>query len=181
MDDNKKTDIITVPSLNQYFYDSLERINKNSLSPLPQETIYYSSEVLCLYSSSENLYEMKEGRVREKVLGKKLLKAVAAKEQEKSKLLKEVGDTSLLLCGYFSESVNSKILDSNYYRGLGVTAYKRLNTLRPKELDVPSFYITMAESFSILCKLLATFAAMDKSDPYDHMVFDFTTDTTKAS
>jgi len=63
--------LITVESLKAFFFNELDVINRTSLCPVPQETIFYSSAVLEKYSLSESYFNNTEGKIREKILDRK--------------------------------------------------------------------------------------------------------------
>ena len=172
MSSGTKTDIITVPSLQSYFYESLCEVNNTSLCPVLNEALFYSSDVLDKFSHSAEYYEYSEGRVKEKILGEMFLEAQLKSLEEQKRIYKDIGDTSLILCGYFSESINKKIVDKSYYKNLGVTAYQRLNSVVPTVLDVPSFFKVMASSFDAVTGLISIVASKDQSDPHRHLIFD---------
>lgn len=79
------------------------------------------------------------------------------KEQKKA-ALRDIGETSLVLCGYFSDSMNRKIVDPRYYQDIGVIAYKQLNAFVPNAYDVPSFFKKLAGSFSHVTNLMTLVA-----------------------
>src|SRR5262249_54726054 len=56
-------------------------------------------------------------------LALKLATAVYASPDERARHLKEVGDTSLYVSGFFGESLNRKLVDVDYYIQLGGSAY----------------------------------------------------------
>ncbi len=107
--------IILNTNLKGFFFEGLVELNKKSICPVPESVIYYSSDVLDKFSLSEDFFEMSEGKVRDKILGTKLLEASQMSKDEQRKVYKEVGDMSLIVCGYFSESVNKKIVDANHH------------------------------------------------------------------
>lgn len=152
----KNTEIITVSNLQSYFYDSLVDINSKFTNPLPHEAIYYSSDVLVKYSISEQYFTNDEGRIREKILGEMLLSATSKSLEEQKRIYKDIGDTSLFICGYFADSINAKLVDRSYYQSLGVTAYNRLS------------FNMMASYFQDIASLIAIVASKDKSDPLKH-------------
>lgn len=168
----KEKSIIETASLQNYFYQNLSDLNKRSLCPVPEEMIYYSSTVMENFSVTGKLFEIDEGKVKEKVLGLKILEASHKNSLEKKRILKDVGDTALLVCGYFSSSINKKILDSNYYVQLGRMAYGQLNNLAPELLNVPSFYHMMATSFENLTTLIALIAKSNEADPFKHLLIE---------
>ncbi len=169
---NDKRTIITVPDLKSFFFQSLDELNNKSLCPVPQAAIFYSSVVLDRHTLSESYFEEEEGRLREKVLGTKLLEAAAMNREEQRRVFQEVGDTALMLCGYFSESVTrKKILDTGYYQQIGLTAYSRLNGLIPRHMEIPSFFGVLASSFVPLTTLIGMLASRDRFDNDRHLIF----------
>jgi hypothetical protein len=85
---------------------------------------------------------------------------------------KDIGDMALILCGYFFESINKKILSPSYYKNIGKSAYIKLNKINPKCLDIPHFYSLMADKFEILSQLLAKMALEAKSITDNQYVFE---------
>ncbi len=155
---DEASEIILETSLQSFFFDQLTEVNKKSLYPLPQETIFYSSTVMDKYSESENFFENVEGRIREKILGLKLLESQSMSKQGQKRILSDIGDTALFMCGYFSEAINRKLVDSRYYMTLGIMAYQRLDHFKPDYLEVPSFYLNLSRSFSTITLLIGTVA-----------------------
>jgi hypothetical protein len=172
MSQDSKSGIITVPSLSSYFFESLLEVNRESVCPVLEETLLYSSDVLEKFSSSEEFFEVNEGKVREKILGEKLLKATAEPFEIQKAIYKDIGDTSLFLCGYFGEATNKRIVDRSYYRNLGITAFSRLNSLIPRALDIPSFFNVLATSFEPITTIISEVAAQDASDPQRHLIIE---------
>ena len=163
--------IILTTNLKGFFFDALSELNKKSLCPVPESVIFYSSEVLDKFALSEDFFEINEGKVREKILGLKLLEATQHTRDEQKRIYKEVGDMSLLVCGYFSQSVNKKIVDSNYYSQLGKMAYSHLNNINPVFLDIPSFYGMVATCFESLTTLMTIFASKESGSHKNNLLF----------
>lgn len=160
-DSTKK--IILSTNLKGFFFDGLSELNKKSLCPVPESVIYYSSDVLDKFALSQDFFETSDGKVREKVLGIKLLEATQMNREEQKRIYKEVGDMSLIVCGYFAESVNKKIIDIHYYSQLGKMAYSHLNSVTPNFLDIPHFYGMVATCFESLTTLMTLMAAKEKN------------------
>lgn len=169
---NASQKIVTSTDLKSYFFQSLHDLNTKSLCPVPQETIFYSSVVLGRFASSEAFFEFNDGKVRDKILGMKLLEAGSMPSEAQKRTYLEVGDTALVLCGYFSESINKKLVDASYYAQLGKTAYGRLNNFFPRHLDVPDFYQVLASSFEHVTSLIHMMAASTRFDDPRQLVFN---------
>jgi hypothetical protein len=161
--------LILDESLKGYFYKSLSEINKKSLCPVPEETIFYSSEVLSRYSLSSEFFDTSDGQVREKILGKRLLEASQLSTEMKKREYKDIADSALILTGYFAKSIDTKILDTSYYIQIGKTAYDNMNSLSPRCYDIPSFYKMMATCFENLTKIMNIFGDGHKFDATDEM------------
>ncbi len=146
-DDFSKKELVLERSLQGFFFDQLIELNKKTAMPLPKETIYYSSIVMDKFSQSKDYFEVQDGKVREKTLGKKLLESSSLSRVGQKRALQDVGDTALLLCGFFSESLNKKIIDLSYYHEIGKIAYCRLNSMIPDVFHIDSFYDLLSKKF----------------------------------
>jgi len=146
--------LILETSLQGYFFQELQEVNKNSNAPLPKETIHYSSEVMGQFGDSENFFENAEGKIQEKILGIKLMEVAHHSDAQAKRVLKDVGDTALFLCGYFAESLNRKIIDVRYYQDLGKIAYNRLDSLIPSAYERDSFYRHLSQNFENLTVMI---------------------------
>lgn len=154
-DAEPKKELILDSSLQSYFYDSLQAVNQKSTLPLPNETIYYSSMVMDRFGQSQEYFEESDGKLREKILGTKLLEASQMKSKGAQKrAFKDIGDTALLLCGYFSDSLNKKLVDDRFYREVGQIAYRRLNTIVPNVYEIPSFFNNISKSFDSITMMI---------------------------
>jgi hypothetical protein len=162
--------LILESNLKAYFYDGLRELNKKSLCPIPESILFYSSDVLDKFSLSQNYFDVDNGKTREKILGMKLLEATQKPKEEQKRVYLEVAETSLVLCGYFSESVNKKIIDIQYYSQIGKMAYGHLNNLIPSFLDIPSFYAMVSTSFEVTVNLISALASKSKS--YQHSIYE---------
>ncbi|MCB9094979.1 MAG: hypothetical protein H6621_07935 [Halobacteriovoraceae bacterium] len=152
------SEILQVESLKNYFFDLLDQFNSESPCPLPQEIVFYSSDVLEEYSLSDRFSE-------DRALGMALLESVQLSPEEQKREFKKVGDVALLMSSYYSESINKKILDRSYYINIGKSAYYKLNGVRPRCFDMPAFFERLAESFELIGALFTRLSLEVKSDP----------------
>ena len=153
MSDSAK--LILDGNLQVFFFDHLQEFNNRSMSPLSTETIFYSSLVMDNFGNSEKFFDQVNGRAREKILGIKLMEASQFPREMQKTALKEIAEMSLLLCGYFYDSLNKKIIDVKYYEDVGKIAYTKLNSFCPTAYDVPSFYKKMSAHFSDVTLLMS--------------------------
>ena len=147
--------LILDANLQVFFYEHLQDFNNRSFTPLPTETIFYSSLVMDSFGNSEKFYEQVNGKAREKILGIKLMESSQFSREMQKTVLKDIAEMSLLICGYFYDSLNKKIIDVRYYEEIGKIAYTRLDSFCPNAYDVPAFYNKMASSFSDVTMLMS--------------------------
>lgn len=147
-------EIVLETSLQAFFYDQLLEVNKKNLNPLPNETVYYSSLIMDQFGESQKYFDTQEGKVREKILGTKLLESSGQPRRVQKRMLRDIGDTALFMCGYFSDSVNKKLIDLSYYHELGRIAYRRLNSHVPELYDYPEFYDLLSKKFQNLTEMI---------------------------
>ncbi|PIP90663.1 MAG: hypothetical protein COW01_07420 [Bdellovibrionales bacterium CG12_big_fil_rev_8_21_14_0_65_38_15] len=170
-DSTSGQELILETSLQTFFFDELTQVNQKSSRPLPRETVHYSSIVLDQYGESGKYFETVEGKVRDKVLGLKLLETCHMSRSKQVRALRDIGDTALFLCGFFSDSLNSKIIDTSYYQQVGCSAYRKLNHLVPEFYETPSFYEQLSKSFSGVTMLMNIVAEkMTKPDQFEGML-----------
>ncbi|MBK9069598.1 MAG: hypothetical protein IPL79_01100 [Myxococcales bacterium] len=66
-------------------------------------------------------------RITDEPLALRLAGTIYAPPVERVKALKEVGDTSLYVAGFFGDSLNKSLVGKDYYCGIGATAYRELS------------------------------------------------------
>jgi hypothetical protein len=71
------------------------------------------------------LGEFAKTRLTDEPLGMKLARP-GEDPSERVRNLKQVGDTSLYVAGFFSESLSRSLVDVDYYVGIGQSAYSQL-------------------------------------------------------
>jgi len=165
-----KTTILTDIDLKSYFYSKLLDLNKKSLAPVHHSVIFYTSEVLNRFVHSEAFFDVENGRYENKVLGTKLLEANHMNRESRKQVYKEVGDTALCLCGFFSNSLKRKIVDPSYYESLGQSAYLELNSMIPDCLDTPAFFKMLSGSFGNITSLLTLISDSQHNETYSLFV-----------
>ncbi len=109
-------DVTLATSLDEFFHEAVvEAI---------QEVELEASEPASWYLVGL-LGDMTRARLTDEPLGVKLAQS-AADPGERVRTLKEVGDTSLYVAGFFAESLGRSLVDIDYYVGLGQNAYGQL-------------------------------------------------------
>ncbi len=163
---DEKDSLVLESSLQVYFYDQLQEFNKKSTAPIQNEFVYYSSLVMDHFGDASKYFETVEGKTRDKILGIKLLESANEPKEKQKIILKDIAETALVLCGYFSESLNKKIIDVKYYSDVGTMAYSRLNAFSPQAFHVEGFYSKVAKKFETITMLMNLVSSKHETDPY---------------
>ncbi len=100
------------------------------------------------------LGDFTRARLPDEPLAVKLAQSSAGDAGERVRTLKEVGDTSLYVAGFFAESLSRKLVDADYYIGLGRGAYAELAG-RLGSHSITEVYRELAEGFPGFVEVLA--------------------------
>lgn len=95
----------------------------------------YLVQLLNFYVDARNLHEPEydeSGKRNPQTLAEMWLTAQTADAQAQRELLKKLGDRSLYISGFFSESLNRSLVDVDYYYSMGASAYRSLATQTEK-------------------------------------------------
>lgn len=110
-------DIVAHASVDGYFYevltDALQAVHVEATEPAG----WYLVSLMGDFTRA---------RLPDEPLAMKLAQARVAEPGDRFRGLKEVGDTSLYVAGFFTESLSRKLVDADYYIGLGRGAYAEL-------------------------------------------------------
>jgi hypothetical protein len=90
--------------------------------------------------------QQREGEDSDEPLALKLARAVEAGGFRQRTTLRQIGDTSLFMSGFFSDSLRRKLVDVDYYVSIGGYAY---NALSRQETDALSpVFAELADKFA---------------------------------
>jgi hypothetical protein len=98
------------------------------------------------------LGDFAHARLTDEPLGIKLAQA-SNDPGERVRTLKQVGDTSLYVAGYFAESLTRSLVDVDYYVGLGQNAYAQL--ARYPGGSIADVYSELADKFPAFVDVIA--------------------------
>jgi hypothetical protein len=93
-------------------------------------------------------------RLTDEPLGLKLAQP-GADPGERVRNLKQVGDTSLYVAGFFAESLTHSLVDVDYYVGLGQSAYAQLARSLGASKSIGEVYEELAGNFPRFVDVLA--------------------------
>lgn len=138
-------DILRHASVSEFFHEVLTEALENQHLEASEEAEFYLVGLLG---------EFTKARITDTPLSLLLVGSAESEPAERVKTLKEVGDTTLYVSGFFAESLSRKLVDTNYYIGLGKTAYRELSQ-RMGSTSVAQVYEELACKFPRFVDVLA--------------------------
>lgn len=116
--------------------DSLQR-NKVRAD---KSSVDYLVELLMRYLRSDKFFVVKEdGKLSNNVLAELYFSYIQGNSEQKTGALKRLGDICLLVTGLFPDSLNRKMVDIDYYFGMGGSAYATLANFQITDLSQSLF------------------------------------------
>jgi hypothetical protein len=89
-----------------------------------------------------------------------LKRALEAEREERRRTLKQLGDTSLFVSGFFGDSLAGSLVDVGYYNAMGERAYDALSGFERADAAIAQVYEELARRFPELVDVLAEIAEL---------------------
>ena len=120
----------------------------------------YLVKLLEYYVPAGNLFDEvdESGRRSKPTLAESFLKAMSAESHLRTEMLKKLADRALYITGFFSDSLQRKVVDVDYYAEMGVTAYSTLADISREDLNA-KVYREYSAKFVAFSEILATISA----------------------
>lgn len=109
----------------EYFKEAVEDATDRLNVEISDHTEFYVVDLLSRYASIKTLTST-ELVLEEKTFAELFLESYELKTEGRARILKYIGDTTLFLTGFFSDSFQRSIVDVDYYASLGQTSYRNL-------------------------------------------------------
>lgn len=127
-DDAASSTVIARASLREYFQGSVDEALNNQGVEAAVETIYYVVNVLTMFQRADRLYDATDQGLTLRPLALLYADAVQGRNpDDRVRSLQRLGDIALFISGVFSESLNRKAIDVDYYIAMGSSAYANLS------------------------------------------------------
>lgn len=134
-------------STHEFFYQVLHSALAAQSLTLREPTAYYVVNLLAEGHGTAAL---------DQPLSLKLAEAEQAAGPERVRLLKEIGDGALYVCGFFSESLARRLVSVEFYMALGGAAYANLASMGRTVSDwLREVFDELAGKFSRVVALLS--------------------------
>jgi len=134
----------------EYFKDLVEGAIRNQRLETPEEVGFYLSSLLECFIEAE--------RLDSEPLAMKYMKAIQGDDIASRRLLRELGDISLFISGFFPESIKRKIAGLPYYMRMGALSYGRLASIYGSKVTTASFggiFLDLSGRFACYVNILS--------------------------
>jgi hypothetical protein len=146
----------------EFFRDQVtQAVTKQQLELDPDIEFYLVNLLVDFINPEKITRALDGGDPLEIPLALQLKTALEAPQQQKVKIYKTLGDTSLYIAGYFQEFFTKKTYDLDYYVNMGSNAYVSLSShMREtnREDHFPDMFLSLAEEFHQLVEVIAEIA-----------------------
>jgi hypothetical protein len=131
-----------------FFHDEVDRAFRDKGLQPGTLVEHYVVQLLAAYAAQG---------IADAPLALKLASTLDAAPQERRRSLREIGDTSLYVSGFWSESLSDKLVDVDYYISMGGSAYGELARGGPGWTGDPygRVFAELAENFMRFVEVLA--------------------------
>jgi len=145
-------ELILSKDLGEFFRKEVSTAQTSLGIGLSELTEYYLVNLLCDFSRGPRAPELGH-----EPLALQYKRALEARPGERFHLLKNLGDESLYVAGFFAESIERSLVDVGYYISMGGNAYGSLSEMMGAQRNGATFaelYEELAEGFPGLVDLL---------------------------
>src|SRR5689334_6571836 len=142
--------VLPVANLREFFKDALHGALEKRQLEVEDQTEHYVVNLLTLFSRSEELYDITPEGTRLKPLVIMLSEALEAQSPgDRNRGLQRLGDVSLFIAGFFSQSFARKLVDIDYHIAMGGRAYSTLadGLARTRSRVLGQVFAELAEKF----------------------------------
>lgn len=130
-----------VASSREYFSESVTDAFRECKLEASADVKTYIVDLLEFYLHTGNLFYLskEDGKKSQETLAELYLKAIGAQPPVSFEMFKRLADSSLYISGFFGDSLKRKIVDVDYYAGIGGSAYRHLASLSGRTLKAGVF------------------------------------------
>lgn len=136
-------------SLESFFHEHMDRALKREGVSADPMTEHYLVLLLAGFAAQP---------IDDKPLALRMLQACDLAPRQRRTQLRDIGDTSLYVSGFWSESLQRRVVDVDYYIGMGETAYGELaRSARTSAADpFCAVFAELADNFARFARVLST-------------------------
>ncbi|MFV1951199.1 MAG: hypothetical protein ACC630_04475 [Nitrospinota bacterium] len=151
-------DLLQVQNHIEYFKEMVESAIENQRIDTDETMEFYIVNLLSEFIRTDKAYPVEEGGKGEEALVTMLTKTLQSDYNDRIKRFKQLGDFSLFISGFFSDSLNRKLVDIDYYILIGGIAYNTLSQMMRNNEQGELFcnlFNELAEKFQLFVDVIA--------------------------
>jgi hypothetical protein len=157
--------LVTAASMSEYFRDAITSARRKTGVALTEHAEAYLVGLLDEFARSERVYAGTD-RGERPTLATLLGRAQEADPTEALRIYKHMGDSSLYLTGFFSESVEREIVSRDYYVQMGGGAYANVaGIMRATAATSSALFDELSDRFEALVSLLSEVSLFGDNEP----------------
>jgi hypothetical protein len=162
---NTKSIIFLNPG--EYFHGAVSGAVKGLRVQVSEHAQLYLAQLLGHFISMDNFYPTDAEGKPAPTLTQQLANALEEEQlAAKTQRLKQLGDFSLYIAGFFSHSLSRKLVDVDYYIGMGETAYG--NVARLEKKSKAELFEELSKKFPNFVDILAQISEETGFNPDNH-------------
>ena len=140
---------------NEYFQGAVSGAVASLRLKVSEHAQHYLVQLLGRFISTENFVPTDENGEPAETLAEQLALALEqVRAEQRAARLKQLGDYSLYVAGFFSDSLSRKSVDVEYYIGMGGAAYENVARMEEKR-NRSELFQELGQNFSSFVDILA--------------------------
>jgi hypothetical protein len=159
---NISTAVVTNKSLKEFFFGRVHEAVETLDFRAKDETIHYLINLLTLFGRTDHYLDSEKANI-DRPLALILVELnSSASKSERNNILRQLGDIALFVSGFFSDSLNRKTVDVDYYVAMGGSAYSSLSSGLRGTQNAPALGVIfdeLSEKFVACVDLLSEVSA----------------------
>lgn len=153
---------------NEYFQGAVSGAVASLRVQVSEHAQHYLVQLLGRFISMDNFYPTTgEGKPADTLTQQLAIALDEEKAAERAMRLRQLGDFSLYVAGFFSDSLNRKLVDVDYYIGMGGAAYENAARLEEKKTRA-EVLLELSRKFPKFVEILGTISEETGFNPQNH-------------
>ncbi|MEM7543739.1 MAG: hypothetical protein AAF384_19455 [Pseudomonadota bacterium] len=170
--------VIAAKDVESFFSEQLAAATKHQSVDIDQRTFAYLIEMLTRFNDPRKLFDQTENGPDLKPLAMHYADAIGASNpSDRNAALRRLGDIALFVAGIFSNSLNRKVMDVDYYIAMGGAAYGSLHdsfqTRSGTGAGLGRLFGELAKKFPLLVDVLGEIADMSSLNSNRDLLRDY--------
>jgi hypothetical protein len=124
---DQKGRIVLQHTIRDFFREVVSTAIHNQRLQTHELAVAYLADLLSEFARAEKLHDQREGAMCDEPLAAQVLRALQAAPDQRISLLRRLGDACLFVSGFFADSFNRKLVDVDYYKGMGEGCYANVS------------------------------------------------------